>query len=85
VMRLDIRHVRRAWAGLRSFTPDRTPVVGFDPAVDGLFWYAGQGGYGIQLCPAMARTGAALISGRPVPRDVLDRGLDVAALGARTR
>ena len=77
---LDARHVRSAWAGLRSFAPDRTPVVGFDPAVEGLFWYAGQGGYGIQTCPAMARTGAALLRGLPVPADVAERGFDPAAL-----
>ena len=77
---LGIRHVRSAWAGLRSFVPDRTPVVGFDPRVDGLFWYAGQGGYGIQTCPALARTAAALVDGRAVPADVAARGLDAGML-----
>ncbi|KZF00800.1 FAD-dependent oxidoreductase, partial [Rhodococcus sp. EPR-279] len=42
------RHLRSSWAGLRSFVPDRTPVVGFDREVEGFFWCAGQGGYGIQ-------------------------------------
>src|SRR5581483_5922456 len=27
---LDVRHVRARWAGLRTFAPDRTPVVGFE-------------------------------------------------------
>jgi D-arginine dehydrogenase len=40
------------WAGLRTFAPDRLPVVGFDPDAPGFFWYAGQGGYGIQTSPA---------------------------------
>jgi D-arginine dehydrogenase len=77
---LDIRHVRSAWAGLRSFVADRTPVVGYDHRVDGLFWYAGQGGYGIQTCPALARTAAALVDGRQIPSDIAVRGLAAAML-----
>lgn len=77
---LTTRHVRSSWAGLRSFVPDRTPVVGFDPEVDGFFWCAGQGGYGIQTCAALARVGAALVRDAPIPSDVLERGLDVADL-----
>jgi D-arginine dehydrogenase len=45
---------RSPWAGLRTFAPDRTPVVGFDPVVPGFYWLAGQGGYGVQTAPAMA-------------------------------
>jgi D-arginine dehydrogenase len=75
VTTLDIRHVRSSWAGLRNFVADRNPVVGFDPAVDGFFWYAGQGGYGIQTAPALSRTGAGLLRGEPLPADVVERGL----------
>lgn len=52
------------WAGLRSFAPDRKPVYGFDAAVPGLFWFAGQGGFGIQTAPAAAKIAAALITGQ---------------------
>lgn len=51
------------WAGLRSFAPDRMPVYGHDGTQPGFFWFAGQGGYGIQTAPAAARIGAALITG----------------------
>jgi D-arginine dehydrogenase len=77
---LDVRHVRSSWAGLRNFVADRTPVVGFDGGVDGFFWFAAQGGYGIQTAPALAATGAALLRGEPVPADVAARGLTAAAL-----
>jgi D-arginine dehydrogenase len=50
-----VTRVETSWAGLRSFSPDRTPVCGFDGERDGFFWLAGQGGYGIQTAPAMAR------------------------------
>ena len=53
--------VERAWAGLRSFAPDRLPVYGYDPRVDGFFWYAGQGGFGIQTAPAAAKLAAGLL------------------------
>ena len=64
----------RAWAGLRSFAPDRAPVYGFDPAASGFFWFAGQGGFGIQTAPAAAMIGAALLLGRTMPEMV--RGID---------
>lgn len=69
---IDWRIVRRehAWAGLRSFTPDRVPVYGFDGAAPGFFWFAGQGGFGIQTAPAAAMIAAALILGRPLPAAV---------------
>jgi D-arginine dehydrogenase len=62
---LAIRSVVTTWAGLRTFAPDRRPVVGFDPHVRGLFWLAGQGGYGIQMAPGLARLAATLIRDDP--------------------
>jgi D-arginine dehydrogenase len=62
---LDLRRVRTSWAGLRTFAPDRNPVVGFDPGQPGFFWFAGQGGYGIQAAPALARLGASLLLDQP--------------------
>lgn len=50
-------------AGLRTFSPDRDPVVGFDTAAPGFFWYAGQAGYGFQTAPALSALGAKLILG----------------------
>lgn len=77
---IEIRRVSHSWAGLRTFAPDRVPVIGFDPEVDGLFWCAGQGGYGIQTAPALARTAAALALGESVPTDVAAEGLTAASL-----
>ncbi|MDD5480864.1 FAD-binding oxidoreductase [Rhodoferax sp.] len=67
---LQIRQVKRKWAGLRSFVADRTPVVGFAPDAPGFFWLAGQGGYGIQTAPAMGELAAALVRGLPVPAHI---------------
>ncbi|SDE81833.1 NAD(P)/FAD-dependent oxidoreductase [Limimaricola pyoseonensis] len=61
---MPVTRVERSWAGLRSFAPDRAPVVGFDPACVGFFWLAGQGGYGVQTAPALSRLAADLVAGR---------------------
>jgi glycine/D-amino acid oxidase-like deaminating enzyme len=53
-----------SWAGLRTFAPDGSPVIGFDPAQPGFFWLAGQGGYGFQSAPAIAALVADIIAGR---------------------
>jgi len=65
-----VEHVERRWAGLRTFAPDRLPVYGFDPAAEGFFWCAGQGGFGIQSSTAAARMGAALVLGKEQPADL---------------
>jgi D-arginine dehydrogenase len=65
-----VRRVEHSWAGLRSFAPDRAPVYGFDPGIPGFFWFAGQGGFGIQTAPAAAIIGAALLLGRTLPTAV---------------
>ena len=64
---LDVRAVRSTWAGLRTFAPDRQPVVGFDDAVEGFVWCAGQGGTGIQTSPAMGEVVASVVCGTPAP------------------
>lgn len=77
---LQVRRVEHRWAGLRSFAPDRLPVVGFDPRAPGFFWLAGQGGYGVQTAPALSRLAAALVTGENVPIDIIDIGLNPDAL-----
>ena len=60
-----VDRVEHRWAGLRSFAPDRLPVYGVDRVQPGFFWFAGQGGFGIQTAPAAARLGAGLLLDRP--------------------
>ncbi|MBL4750930.1 MAG: FAD-binding oxidoreductase [Amylibacter sp.] len=61
---ISVTKLNHSWAGLRSFAPDRTPVVGFDPQADSFFWLAGQGGYGVQTAPALSCLTAALCLGQ---------------------
>lgn len=83
---LPLRSVRSAWAGLRTFAPDRAPVLGEDPSARGFWWSAGQGGAGIKTAPAMGRLLADMVIGRSLPDEALSLGLTVEALSpARLR
>ena len=72
---LKVRRIEHKWAGLRSFVADKSPVIGFDEALEGFFWLAGQGGYGIQTAPAAGRTAATLITEGRLPEDVAALGV----------
>ncbi|MFM5929857.1 MAG: NAD(P)/FAD-dependent oxidoreductase [Novosphingobium sp.] len=61
VVNWTVERVEHKWAGLRTFAPDRLPVYGFDPDHLRFFWFAGQGGFGIQTAPAAAVLAAGLI------------------------
>ena len=58
---LRVERIVHRWAGLRSFAPDRRPVVGYAPDEPGFFWLAGQGGFGLQTSPVLAQIAASLI------------------------
>lgn len=62
-----VRQIHSKWAGLRTFTSDRHPAVGFAPDGEGFFWLAGQGGFGLQTSPAMAAIVESLIAEAPWP------------------
>lgn len=77
---LQIRRIKNKWAGLRSFVSDKNLVAGYDPKVEGFFWLAGQGGYGIQTGYAAGQLAASLALGKGLPKDVADLGVTEAAL-----
>jgi len=77
---LTISRIKNKWAGLRSFVADKNLVVGYDPRIEGFFWLAGQGGYGIQTAAAAGRLATSLALGNGLPDDILDLGVREAAL-----
>jgi len=77
---MQVRRLAAKWAGLRSFVADKTIVAGFAPEAEGFLWLAGQGGYGIQTSPALARAVAALATSGDLPADLRARGLSAAML-----
>ena len=72
---LQIRRIKNKWAGLRSFVADKNLVVGYDPKVEGFFWLAGQGGYGIQTGESAGRLAASLALGKGMPGDIAALGV----------
>lgn len=77
---LDVRRVESKWAGLRTFAPDRSPVCGFDLEVEGFFWLAAQGGFGIQTAPALSEITAHLVAGNTEAAQQKTGGLDLDRL-----
>lgn len=82
---LSVRRIEHKWAGLRNFLPDGRPAAGYDARASGFFWLAGQGGYGIQSAPALARVAAALVLEKPIPAEIADEGVEASVLAPRQR
>lgn len=80
---LQIRRPAATWAGLRSFAPDGELLIGWDRACPGLFWCAGQGGYGIQSAAGASALAAALWLGEALPVDLVAQGVDPAVFAPR--
>lgn len=55
--------IRRQWACLRTFTPNRRPIIGPDPDQPGLFHVAGLGGFGMTTSAAVGELAADLLHG----------------------
>ncbi len=65
---------QHGWTGLRTFTPDRRPLLGPDPELPGLHWATAFGGFGVTCSLAVGPVFADLLADRETP------GLDTAAL-----
>jgi D-arginine dehydrogenase len=79
---IEVNQIRRTWAGLRTFSPDGSPVVGYDPGSSGFFWLVGQGGYGIQTAPALSLVAASLIVAASIPPSIAAFGVTAESLAA---
>jgi len=71
---VKVDRIHSKWAGLRTFAPDRHPVVGFASGAEGFFWLAGQGGFGLQTSPAMSAIAASLIASTSWPVEDVSAG-----------
>ncbi len=59
--------VQRGWTGLRTFCPDRRPILGPDEACPGLVWAAGLGGHGVSSCIGVGEAISAWLMRMPTP------------------
>lgn len=65
---------QHGWTGLRTFCPDRRPLVGLDPELPGLAWATGFGGFGVTCSLAVGPVLVDLLAGRAL------QGLDPTSL-----
>ena len=71
VTHFEVNQVLHSWAGLRTFTADRRPVIGRDPANPEFVWLCGQGGFGIQTSPGLSGVLADhLLRDKPVDKNL---------------
>lgn len=68
IVNWDIVRITNKWAGLRSFSKDRLPVIGYDRGNKHFFWFVGQGGFGIQTAPAAAKIAAHKVMQASLPK-----------------
>ncbi len=80
---MAVRRVEHKWAGLRTFSPDEEPVVGFDPDVPSFLWMAGFGGFGIQASVGAGLCCEALLREQKLSSDLLSVGVDLERLSPR--
>lgn len=73
---VKVERVAKSWAGMRSFSADRLPVIGPAPDHDRFFWLAGQGGYGILTSPALGAFAASMLVQTDLPEGFSAAALD---------
>ena len=72
---LEEAAVEHSWVGLYEMTPDRHPVIGPAPGVDGFYLANGFSGHGFQHAPIVGKLLAEMIV------DGVARTVDVSSLG----
>ena len=64
--------VRRVMGGIYDNTPDRRPLLGPVPGIDGLFLAVGFSGHGFMIAPAVGELIASSVVGRATDLPVSD-------------
>jgi glycine/D-amino acid oxidase-like deaminating enzyme len=64
---LSQSRLQHSWTGLRSFAPDRRPFLGPDQEVEGLWWAAGLGGFGLSCSVGVGEALSTWIRGEQTP------------------
>jgi sarcosine oxidase subunit beta len=72
---LETASIEHSWVGLYEMTPDRHPIIGRAPGVEGFYLANGFSGHGFQHAPVVGKLLAELIVGGEA------RTVDISALG----
>jgi sarcosine oxidase subunit beta len=83
---LEEASVEHSWVGLYEMTPDRHPIIGQAPGVEGLYLANGFSGHGFQHAPVVGKLLAELIvDGRATTVDISGLGLERFSAGELAR
>ena len=78
--------IEHSWVGLYEMTPDRHPIIGKAPGVEGLYLANGFSGHGFQHAPVVGKLLSELIlDGRARTVDISSLGLERFATGDLVR
>ncbi len=58
---IEMAEILRGWAGLYAITPDKNPIIGPSPDVEGFYCAVGFSGHGFQQGPAVGRLLSELV------------------------
>jgi D-arginine dehydrogenase len=72
---VKVRAYRRVTAGHRPFVDGRVPIASIDHGAPGLYRLLGPSGYGMQGGAALALIMVALVTGAPMPAELLELGM----------
>jgi sarcosine oxidase, subunit beta len=83
---LETASVEHSWVGLYEMTPDRHPIIGRAPSVEGFYLANGFSGHGFQHAPVVGKLLAELIvDGEARTVDISSLGLERFASGDLVR
>ena len=70
IPQLEEAEVANEWAGLYEVTPDHRAIIGFEPAVEGMFHLTGFSGHGFMHAPAAGLVTSEILAGKKPSVDV---------------
>ena len=73
---LETAEVANQWAGLYEVTPDHRAIIGYEPAVDGLFHIVGFSGHGMMHAPAAGLVCSQILTDQKPAVDISDLSPD---------
>ena len=77
---MSVSRIEHQWAGLRTFSPDDEPIIGFAADAPDFLWAAAFGGFGVQAAHAAGCLCSALVLGTAIPEELSVQKIDLQAL-----
>ena len=82
IPQLETAEIANKWAGLYETTPDHRAIIGWEPAVEGMFHVTGFSGHGFMHAPAAGVVTAEMVAGKKTSIDISTLSPERFAKGA---